>query len=505
MSTNGSSPPNLSTNFWYDFNGNGTLDGAYILHGHECLVFFLGGVPVLDNGTQAYGMMGFGKDPTNPFSNSVIGSSMYNANRQPPFFEFNAGRLFLDSSNSTTPVINGVSYGIPGYYDSVGNGPPRTGSQIGLLPALSSPTINFFAYFSAYGNGNYDPNDVNFYEADQNLSGPISLTYYVNFPTYPGTTVAAGNGTAYPAISPAPNPYTSTLTAGTTSGTITYQKPQTFQIISPGIDGLYGVGGQYVSDVPVGHGRPLPFDSTHTTNSRHDGREHPAARVRQPDQFQVGEAAITESAGSPPPGRGEGEGHDRGPRPPAAAAPSGRAAMALDRRRDRPYGHSQHRSATGHDAVPEPMRGVDMSQRTWSVVAWSTGSRSVPELRRRRSHAGRPAPNPPPTQRTLRRRAGFTFVELLVVMVIISIILGFILNAGMDARRRAEERATQGLITKLETGLSDRLDALLQTRPGPNTAHLALAAVYNSLLQTARTRNQAGDVGLPAGAGHRVL
>ena len=75
---------------------------------------------------------------------------------------------------------------------------------------------------------------------------------------------------------------------------------------------------------------------------------------------------------------------------------------------------------------------------------------------------------------------GFTLVELMVVMVIISIILGFILNAAMDARRRAEERATQSLITKLETGLNDRLEALLLTRPDYNLAHLAMPNIYNS-------------------------
>ena len=32
---------------WYDFNGNGQFDGAYILQGHQCLVFFLGGIPQL--------------------------------------------------------------------------------------------------------------------------------------------------------------------------------------------------------------------------------------------------------------------------------------------------------------------------------------------------------------------------------------------------------------------------------------------------------------------------
>jgi prepilin-type N-terminal cleavage/methylation domain-containing protein len=78
------------------------------------------------------------------------------------------------------------------------------------------------------------------------------------------------------------------------------------------------------------------------------------------------------------------------------------------------------------------------------------------------------------------RRGGFTLIELLVVMVIISIILGFILNAAMESVKRAQERATQSLITKLESGLSDRLDALLQTRPDPNSAHLLMAGVYNT-------------------------
>ncbi len=256
FSTNGS-PPNIANgngNYWYDFNGNGTLDAAYILQGHECLVFFLGGIPLAnpltysDPGSVTFGMTGFGTDPTNPFSNSVVGNHMYNANRQSPLYQFSPGRLFLDPSNPTTP-------GIPGYYDSLNNGPP-------LSTGTGSSTINFYAYFSAYGNGNYDPNDVNFYEADQNLSGPIELQYYVNFPTTGGT-VAAGNGTAYLAVSPSPNPYTSTATAATQSGTVSYQNPQTFQIISSGVDGEYGIGGQYVAPSQSAT-FDLPLDPQHT-------------------------------------------------------------------------------------------------------------------------------------------------------------------------------------------------------------------------------------------------
>src|SRR5271157_3025239 len=75
-------------------------------------------------------------------------------------------------------------------------------------------------------------------------------------------------------------------------------------------------------------------------------------------------------------------------------------------------------------------------------------------------------------------RLGFTLVELIVVMAIIGIILTFLLVAAGDARRRAEQDATLALITKLEGGINDRLDALLQTRPDPNLAHLYMAGIY---------------------------
>ena len=77
-------------------------------------------------------------------------------------------------------------------------------------------------------------------------------------------------------------------------------------------------------------------------------------------------------------------------------------------------------------------------------------------------------------------RLGFTLVELIVVMAIIGIILAFLLIAAGDARRRAEQDATLALITKLEGGINDRLDALLQTRPDPTSAHVALANIYYS-------------------------
>ena len=213
----------------------------YVLQGHECLVFFLGGIPLPnpiptangfpDPSTVTFGITGFGNDPTNPFTNSIIGSPMYNANRQPSFFQFNPGRLFADPTNFS---MNGNPPLMPGYYDTLNSGPPNAGSGTGQWVhtiAGGQGPVGFYAYFSSYGNGNYDPNDVNIFELDQNLSGPIGLQYAVNFPTYQNTTNPPT------AISLSPNPYTTTVTIGTASGTVTYQNPQTFQIFSPGVDG----------------------------------------------------------------------------------------------------------------------------------------------------------------------------------------------------------------------------------------------------------------------------
>jgi prepilin-type N-terminal cleavage/methylation domain-containing protein len=84
-------------------------------------------------------------------------------------------------------------------------------------------------------------------------------------------------------------------------------------------------------------------------------------------------------------------------------------------------------------------------------------------------------------------RSGFTLIELLVVMVIIAIILGFVLLAAMDAMRRAEIRQTQALISKLEGGLNDRIESLMQNRPDPNWTHGYLGAVWNSTYVSAPT------------------
>jgi prepilin-type N-terminal cleavage/methylation domain-containing protein len=215
------------TGLWYDFNGNGVLDNKLmILQGDQCLVFFLGGIPTTDGNGKILGMSGFGKNPTNPFTNNLLKSTNYNANRNPPLFEFAASRL----------VPNQVT-GMPGYTDSLNT--PKTGGPLG-----------FYAYFSTNNGQGYDPNDVNKDttfgdpgETDNNGT-PIGMSFLVSQPVY------AGGSTTPLAVpitqSPSPNPYTSGPPAGTPSvASVSYQNNQSFQIISPGLDGIYGVGGWY--------------------------------------------------------------------------------------------------------------------------------------------------------------------------------------------------------------------------------------------------------------------
>jgi general secretion pathway protein G len=222
--------PIFNAQAFHDFNGDNVFQGSspILLEGHECLVFFLGGITNHTansvNGAPVLSMDGFAKDPVNPFVNSTLTQSRY-----PSFFEWKSDRLIDDDGD-----------GIPGYVDSL----------------ATVDQARYYAYFSAYGQNGYDPNDVNFSEPDDNATTPtIYRAFRVNFgvpnplqtsPLIPGSI-----------SSPAPNPYTSSDTyQPAPSFSPAYQNPNTFQIISPGRDRFYGIGGQYL---PTSTGDRLPF------------------------------------------------------------------------------------------------------------------------------------------------------------------------------------------------------------------------------------------------------
>jgi general secretion pathway protein G len=234
LSTSGPVWPAGSAVF-YDFNGNGQMDlpsVGYVLDGRECLTFFLGGITVPPNpaaagtGSAPFGMTGFNNNRSNPFlSTNMKGGN----NRAAPLFEFQASRLqLLPEKQIGSPLYTGI----PAYFD----------------PNSSSANPSFYAYFSAYG-GPYDPNDVNAVdpsnltatETSDSTGTPISLAFKLPF-------LAAGFS-----ASPPPNPYTVSLTYTDPNSQLTpplvasvvYHRPQSFQIISPGADALYGPGGVF--------------------------------------------------------------------------------------------------------------------------------------------------------------------------------------------------------------------------------------------------------------------
>jgi len=244
----------------------GTVDPNYyvILQGHECLAFFLGGMPsVLLNTTTSppevisVTMTGFSKDPTNPFMPQSIAP-----NRTSPLFEFAPGRL-QDIFNYPAPIGSppGVANGFPSYVD----------------PLSSSTNPRLYAYFSAYGNNGYDPNDDNsaFYGnlAGNNTQGTVELddaqdsTPFARFFYTTNVVIPLTAGANHAAFSGAPNPYTNSDPTIPKSGWV---NPQSFQLISSGGDGQWGLGGGYEASAPNTK-LPLyndPSNSFYTTRVR---------------------------------------------------------------------------------------------------------------------------------------------------------------------------------------------------------------------------------------------
>ncbi len=196
-------------------SANATANHFIILSGDECLVFFLGGMPqqVQTPSGQGWGVTGFNRDPANPFASPATTAS---TSRTTPFFEFAPQRLVdLDGD------------GFPSYID------PMSGNNV---LADQHP----YAYFSAYGNNGYDPNDCNFAsgEMDDGATGTQSL-FTRNFTV----TFAVNNTAVNTSISAAPNPYTTGNDP--TGATVSWFNPQSTQIIAAGRDGLWGLGGAY--------------------------------------------------------------------------------------------------------------------------------------------------------------------------------------------------------------------------------------------------------------------
>jgi len=207
----------------FDFNNNGSTSDVMTLSGSECLVFFLGGIPI-NNGKGGYSVSGFSKLPTNPFLPPGSGNTAA-TNRTVPNYEFQNSRLVDQDGDH-----------IPSYLDPLD---------------LSPANQRAYAYFCSYGTNSYDPNDVNGYgknfdhgtttadagdfEVEDNGTTFVERGFSVGFP----------NSAKVPyVVSPGPNPYCSGTPV--TTGSMSWMNPTSFQLFSAGADRFWGLGGQYV-------------------------------------------------------------------------------------------------------------------------------------------------------------------------------------------------------------------------------------------------------------------
>ena len=208
--------------FWWDpvKFPNSSLN----MNAGECLLFFLGGV--IPNPGINQVPTGFAKNPQYPFAPNI-------ASREGPFFEF--------SDISRIKDIDGN--GINEWYDS--------------LPGQSKP----YLYFSSYEGQGYriaelsDVNYTSFVTGLHDVYRVSSATPLVAAPATPSSTP-------------------------TSTQTFPAQRPQTFQIISPGYDGDYGWGGVYNANLP--NAGLVKLDTT--KNPPPGGTRYGA--IRQPDELR---------------------------------------------------------------------------------------------------------------------------------------------------------------------------------------------------------------------------
>ncbi|HEV7999969.1 MAG TPA: hypothetical protein VGP63_08825, partial [Planctomycetaceae bacterium] len=165
-----------------DINANGVTGDAITLTGSECLVFFLGGVPALSAPANPATSQP-GSAPMGFSQNPADPFSRAGSNRD-RFAEFNTSRVFLLKPPlvTTAHTMNSVMDTLPGQQ----------------LPYL---------YFSSYGGQGYDLTN----ELPAGPAGNQLTDVY-----------RQGAGTSSP-------PW----------------NPNSYQIISPGFDQAYGLGGEY--------------------------------------------------------------------------------------------------------------------------------------------------------------------------------------------------------------------------------------------------------------------
>jgi prepilin-type N-terminal cleavage/methylation domain-containing protein len=137
-----------------DWNQDGAFSSQpLILTGDQCLVFFLGGLPVQGS---PLGCQGFSTNPTNP---STAGGTRYG-----PFFDFKSNRLllggngflsYIDGYNKSVPFAYFSSYKVNnGYNRYVQFGGATDCPNLGVVPYQTSTTATGLPIY-VNGNGGF--------------------------------------------------------------------------------------------------------------------------------------------------------------------------------------------------------------------------------------------------------------------------------------------------------------------------------------------------------------
>lgn len=179
-----------------DINRDGDTTDVFVLSGAECLVFFLGGLP--DETGQVFS--GFSANPANPFAKAGA--------RVGPFYEFISSRL-TDVDNDDAAE----------YADSI---PDQT------TPILYLNSNNGTGYQAAETSGRIDDHEV---FGDDDASNLGKNTRTAAFPALRSNNYLQPDGT--------------TGLNGGQESDYTAWKPKSFQLISPGFDSAYGLGGEF--------------------------------------------------------------------------------------------------------------------------------------------------------------------------------------------------------------------------------------------------------------------
>jgi hypothetical protein len=154
-----------------DWNGDGRIDDdGIILEGHQCLVFFLGGIPKGGGIGNRWGepdCMGFSTDPRDP---AKIDQT---SGRKGPFYEFPSGRLvdltghgfysFADPYGHNKPYVYFSNYGIRNGYAHYTDAQNRIldNLSLGVQPYYDAPGEYYcavsFQIISAGADGVFGP------------------------------------------------------------------------------------------------------------------------------------------------------------------------------------------------------------------------------------------------------------------------------------------------------------------------------------------------------------